>query len=265
MSGADESEGRLFSSRLGLCTSKMSSGTGPVAPPRSGPRNVVESRCSVTGQVVESSGLKEADGNIRELSSLVKEQSSSPASFKSGFGFGPGNFNNRSAARAPPAIRAFRGLQSPAAPAGLRGLPGPSVVPPARPLWSAERRGLLPPPLEYPQVAAAPTVSSPGLSRSAGSPLSGPGSPRSPRPEAGLLPKPSCSPPPCRSLATTRAAPLVTSASGSSSPATQLGGASSSNFPSSSSSAGSTTPRTRAASSSISRLPGLRAPFFSTD
>ena len=121
MSGADESEGRLSSSRLGFCTSKMSSGTGPVAPPRSGPRNVVESRCSVTGRVVEStSGLKEADGNIRELSSLAKEQSSSPASFKSGFGFGPGNFNNRSAARAPPAIRAFRGLQSPAAPAGLR-------------------------------------------------------------------------------------------------------------------------------------------------
>ena len=286
---------------------------GPVAPPRSSPKKVVESSCSVTSQVVEStSSLKEANRNIKGLSSLVKEQNSSSTSFKSKFGFKPGIFNNRNAAsknnekvtkviesvdslgrrvdkvsslvrrseqsqtkgfghqgdigakqggsrkeseyissgdsndsnlsgssisssasdgcsQPNPNLNRLVDCNSNTPPAqGLRGLPGPSVVPPAKPLRSAERRGLLPPPLKSPRAAAPPTVSSPKLRRSAGSPLSSPRSPltssrnplssprspRSPRPKPRLLPKPSCGPSPYRSLATTKAAPLVTSASG---------------------------------------------------
>lgn len=278
--------------------------SGPVAPPRSSPKKVVESSCSFTSQVVEStSSLKEANKNIKGLSSLVKEQTSSSTSFKSKFGFKPGIFNNRNAAsknnekvtkviesvdslgrrvdkvsslvrgsdpsqtkgeagskqaesrreseyissgdsndsnlsgssisssasdgcsQPKPNLNRLLDCNSNTPPAqGLRGLPGPSVVPPAKPLRSAERRGLLPPPLK----SQAPTVSSPKLRRSAGSPLSSPRSPlsssrnpvssprspRSPRPKPRLLPKPSCGPSPYRSLATTKAAPLVTSASG---------------------------------------------------
>ena len=280
--------------------------TGPVAPPRSSPKKVVESSCSVTSQVVEStSSLKEANRNIKGLSSLVKEQNASSTSFKSKFGFKPGIFNNRNATsknnenvtkviesvdslgrrvdkvsslvrRGEPSQTRGQGgsgerqvglrkeseyissgdsndsnlsgssISSSASdsqanpnlnhlvdcnsntPPGLRGLPGPSVVPPAKPLRSAERRGLLPPPIKSPRAAAPSTVSSPKLRRSAGSPLSSPRSPlsssrnplssprspRSPRPKPRLLPKPSCGPSPYRSLATTKAAPLVTSASG---------------------------------------------------
>ena len=293
-----------------FCMLIISLFTGPVAPPRSSPKKVVESSCSVTSQVVEStSSLKEANRNIKGLSSLVKEQNASSTSFKSKFGFKPGIFNNRNATsknnenvtkviesvdslgrrvdkvsslvrRGEPSQTRGQGgsgerqvglrkeseyissgdsndsnlsgssisssasdsqpnpnlnhlvdcnSNTPPGPAqGLRGLPGPSVVPPAKPLRSAERRGLLPPPIKSPRAAAPSTVSSPKLRRSAGSPLSSPRSPlsssrnplssprspRSPRPKPRLLPKPSCGPSPYRSLATTKAAPLVTSASG---------------------------------------------------
>ena len=76
-------------------------------------------------------------------------------------------------------------------------------TPPAKPLRSADRRALPPPP-----------TASPRLRRVAASPLGSPRSPRSPRPKPRLLPKPSTGPSPYRSLATTTARPLVTSASG---------------------------------------------------
>ena len=308
---------------------------GPVAPPRSSPKKVVESSTkvekshSVTSKVVEStSSLKEANQNIKGLSTLVKEQNSSTTFLKSRFGFKPGLFNNRNASSknsekvtkvienvdslgrrvekvnslvkrnessqkakdifhqskeatvtregglrkgneyissgdsndsnlsgssisssaSESAPQSNRNLvdcnlvqpggnlvdcNSNTAPAqGHRSLPGPSVVPPAKPLRAADRRGLISPPLKSqttPQRATAPpSVSSPKLRRSAASPLSSPRSPlsssrnplssprspRSPRPKPRLLPKPSCGPSPYRSLATTKAAPLVTSASG---------------------------------------------------
>ena len=297
---------------------------GPVATPRSSPKKVVESSSkvekshSVTRKVVEStSSLKEANQNIKGLSTLVKEQNSSTTFLKSRFGFKPGLFNNRNASSknsekvtkvienvdslgrrvekvnslvkrnessqkakdifhqskeatvtregglrkeneyissgsdsndsnlsgssisssasesAPQSNRNLVDCNSNRAPAqGHQGLPGPSVVPPAKPLRAADRRGLISPPLKSqtaPQRATAPsTVSSPKLRRSTASPLSSPRSPlsssrnplsssrspRSPRPKPRLLPKPSCGPSPYRSLATTKAAPLVTSASG---------------------------------------------------
>ena len=79
---------------------------------------------------------------------------------------------------------------------------GPSPVPPAKPLRSADRRNI------------TGALSSPRLRRAAASPLSSPKSPRSPRPRPRLLPKPSSGPSPYRSLATSTAKPLVTSASG---------------------------------------------------
>ena len=270
----------------------------------------------MTSKVVEStSSLKEANQNIKGLSSLVKEQNSSTTFLKSRFGFKPGIFNNRNASSknsekvtkvienvdslgrraekvkslvkrnessqkakdifhqskeatvtregglrkeneyissdsndsnlsgssisssasdsAPQSNGNLVDCNSNRAPAqGHQGLPGPSVVPPAKPLRAADRRGLISPPLKsqtVPQRATAPpSVSSPKLRRSAASPLSSPRSPlsssrnplssprspRSPRPKPRLLPKPSCGPSPYRSLATTKAAPLVTSASG---------------------------------------------------
>ena len=272
----------------------------------------------MTSKVVEStSSLKEANQNIKGLSTLVKEQNSSATFLKSRFGFKPGIFNNRNASSknsekvtkvienvdslgrraekvkslvkrnessqkakdifhqskeatvtregglrkeneyissgsdsndsnlsgssisssasdsAPQSNGNLVDCNSNRAPAqGHQGLPGPSVVPPAKPLRAADRRGLISPPLKSqttPQRATAPpSVSSPKLRRSAASPLSSPRSPlsssrnplssprspRSPRPKPRLLPKPSCGPSPYRSLATTKAAPLVTSASG---------------------------------------------------
>ena len=266
----------------------------------------------MTSKVVESTScLKEANQNIKGLSTLVKEQNSSTTFLKSRFGFKPGIFNNRNASgknsekvtkvienvdslgrrvekvnslvkrneqsqakdifhqskaregglrkeneyissgdsndsnlsgssisssaseSAPQSNRNLVDCNSNRAPAqGHRSLPGPSVVPPAKPLRAADRRGLISPPLKSqttPQRATAPpSVSSPKLRRSAASPLSSPRSPlsssrnplssprspRSPRPKPRLLPKPSCGPSPYRSLATTKAAPLVTSASG---------------------------------------------------
>ena len=270
----------------------------------------------MTSKVVEStSSLKEANQNIKGLSTLVKEKNSSTIFLKSRFGFKPGIFNNRNASSknsekvtkvienvdslgrrvekvnslvkrnessqakdilhqskeatvtregglrkeneyissddsndsnlsgssisssanesAPQSNRNLVDCNSNRAPAqGRRRFLGPSAVPPAKPLRAADRRGLISPPLKSPTVpqsaTAPPSVSSPKLRRSTASPLSSPRSPlsssrnpvssprspRSPRPKPRLLPKPSCGPSPYRSLATTKAAPLVTSASG---------------------------------------------------
>jgi len=236
-----------YNSRFGFSTTKISYKTGPVAPPRSSPKKVVESSSkvekshSVTSKVVEStSSLKEANQNIKGLSTLVKEQNSSTTFLKSRFGFKPGIFNNRNASSknnekvtkvienvdslgrrvekvnslvkrnessqakdifskeatvtregglrkeyeyissgnsndsnlsgssisssasdsAPQSNRNLVDCNSNRAPAqGHQGLPGPSVVPPAKPLRAADRRGLISPPLKSqttPQRATAP-------------------------------------------------------------------------------------------------------------